>query len=131
MKKVAVVVIVGLALAVSASAAASVPSTVFYDGYSDTTSNGQGFAFGHVETSKLECLSGRKVDVYFSWGDSSFGRVDRAVSGGNGAFAGTGPASDFSGGLVDAVKFKLKKRTYGRSGHRKTCAGDTTVTTIP
>lgn len=124
MRRVVLGLSFGLVWAASATAVAAppTPSSLFLDGLNASMSTGQAVVSGHIETPKVNCLSGRKVDVYFSYENSSeFGRVDRGISSGNGAFAGTGPATDISSNPVDQVMLKLKKKKYGR-GHSKTCA---------
>lgn len=122
MKRVLLGISFGLVWVAPGAAVAAPPAnSLFFDGSDISAANGQLISSGHIETNKTECLSGRKIDVSYSYlGSSDFGRVDRAISSANGAFAGTGPATDISSNPLDGVLFKLKKKTYGRH-HSKVC----------
>jgi hypothetical protein len=112
-----------LALPAGAAAKAGIPTTVSLD---DVTLVGsQVEMIGHLTSSNRKCLGGRTVKIFITYVNHGRLLVDTDVTSVNGSWAGSGRDQGAASARVEVLR-----KTFGRRGHRRTCAAASTTFTF-
>lgn len=110
-------------LAPAAEAQAPIPTTISLQTIYGASDNVL-YAFGDLTTPNPKCLANRTVKIFYT-NSNGTKLVDTDRTSNGGIWAGRGNIP-----LTSKARFTVTRKTFGRKGHRRTCASDSVSTSV-